>query len=126
MPRNGNLDDLSPELVCLEHVSFLGGRGTGVKVAGGVDCVSVSSFGFGQKGAQALIVHPRFLFAVIEKDDWVGYMGRMKARRRIARRELCDGIWKGDLVGKRIKKEGAWGRDVGDEVVLLDKAWRMG
>ena len=126
VPRNGNLDDLSPELVCLEHVSFLGGRGTGVKVAGGVDCVSVSSFGFGQKGAQALIVHPRFLFAVIEKDDWVGYMGRMKARRRIARRELCDGIWKGDLVGKRIKKEGAWGRDVGDEVVLLDKAWRMG
>lgn len=126
VPRNGNLDDLAPELSDLEHITFLGGRGAGLKLANGVDVVSVSAFGFGQKGAQALIVHPRFLFASLlgGRDEFEGYWAKMKVRRRLAKRELWDGIWRGDLVGKRVRSAAVWDGKVDEEDVLLDKGWR--
>ena len=75
VPGNRNLDDVASEL---EACSMLLFPNCAVNV-GRVDAASVTGFGFGQKGAQALLVHPRYLFAVLEgESEYVSYMERVR------------------------------------------------
>lgn len=51
----------------------------------GMEAVSITSFGFGQKGAQAICVHPKYLFATIRREAYEQYM-----ERRITRQKKVD------------------------------------
>jgi fatty acid synthase subunit alpha len=59
---------------------------------------TVTSFGFGQKNAQVIGVHPRYLFAAISTDEYREYQGKVNARRRRAFRHFQDGVYGGKLV----------------------------
>ena len=53
---------------------------------------SVTSFGFGQKGAQAIIVNPRYPYAAIAEDRYLAYRAKKVRRSRFAARELDCGL----------------------------------
>lgn len=65
----------------------------------GLNAFSVTSFGFGQKGAQAIGIHPKYLFAVLTEQEYSRYRLRAKARamkssqhftRTMATNSICD------------------------------------
>ncbi|RAH54471.1 fatty acid synthase subunit alpha [Aspergillus piperis CBS 112811] len=58
----------------------------------GVKAFSVTSFGFGQKGAQALGVHSRYLFATLDQATYDAYRVRVEARQRRAQQHFRFGI----------------------------------
>ncbi|PYH98063.1 3-oxoacyl-synthase [Aspergillus ellipticus CBS 707.79] len=58
----------------------------------GVKAFSVTSFGFGQKGAQALGVHARYLFATLDQATYDAYRGRVEARQQRAQQHFRFGI----------------------------------
>ena len=50
----------------------------------GVKAFSITSFGFGQKGAQAIGVHAKYLFATLEEDIYRTYQAKAEARQKRA------------------------------------------
>jgi fatty acid synthase subunit alpha len=50
----------------------------------GVKAFSVTSFGFGQKGAQAIGIHPRYLFATLDRATFDAYAAKVEARQKKA------------------------------------------
>ncbi|KAK3324293.1 fatty acid synthase alpha subunit reductase [Cercophora scortea] len=58
----------------------------------GVKAFSVTSFGFGQKGAQAIGVHPKYLFATLDKETFDAYRVKVEARQKKAYRYFHNGL----------------------------------
>ncbi|KAF7712320.1 PKS/NRPS-like protein biosynthetic cluster [Penicillium ucsense] len=50
----------------------------------GLKAFSVTSFGFGQKGAQAIGVHPRYMFAAVTEGEYHDYCVRVQERQQRA------------------------------------------
>ncbi|KAF4458050.1 fatty acid synthase alpha subunit [Fusarium austroafricanum] len=89
IPGNRNADDISPEL---EDNDFLFFPHHSVQT-NGLRAFSVTSFGFGQKGAQAIIVHPRYLYAALsDGEEFHRYKRRLQVRQRQATRFFQKGL----------------------------------
>lgn len=58
----------------------------------GVKAFSVTSFGFGQKGAQAIGVHPKYLFATLDEETFNEYRVKVEARQKKAYRFFHNGL----------------------------------
>ncbi|KAI0021549.1 fatty acid synthase subunit alpha [Xylariomycetidae sp. FL0641] len=58
----------------------------------GVKAFSVTSFGFGQKGAQAIGIHPKYLFATLEKGVYEEYCAKVTARQKKSYRYFHNGL----------------------------------
>ncbi|KAI0101641.1 fatty acid synthase subunit alpha [Nemania sp. FL0031] len=58
----------------------------------GVKAFSVTSFGFGQKGAQAIGIHPRYLFAALDQETFAEYQAKVTARQKKAYRYFHNGL----------------------------------
>ncbi|KAI0483302.1 fatty acid synthase subunit alpha [Xylariaceae sp. FL0804] len=58
----------------------------------GVKAFSVTSFGFGQKGAQAIGIHPKYLFATLDKETYSAYSAKVTARQKKAYRYFHNGL----------------------------------
>ncbi|KAJ5056902.1 hypothetical protein J3E74DRAFT_467806 [Bipolaris maydis] len=58
----------------------------------GIKAFSVTSFGFGQKGAQAIGIHPRYLYAALEHHQFAAYKQKVEARQKKAYRYFHDGL----------------------------------
>ncbi|KAI0597065.1 fatty acid synthase subunit alpha [Biscogniauxia sp. FL1348] len=58
----------------------------------GVKAFSVTSFGFGQKGAQAIGIHPKYLFATLDKEVYTEYCAKVTARQKKSYRYFHNGI----------------------------------
>lgn len=52
----------------------------------GIKAFSVTSFGFGQKGAQVIGVHPKYLYAVLDEAAYEAYRIKAEARQKKAYR----------------------------------------
>ncbi|GAB1316589.1 beta subunit of fatty acid synthetase [Madurella fahalii] len=63
----------------------------------GVKAFSVTSFGFGQKGAQAIGVHPKYLFATLDEQTFNEYRIKVEARQKKAYRYFHNGMIKNTL-----------------------------
>ncbi|KXX77518.1 Fatty acid synthase subunit alpha [Madurella mycetomatis] len=63
----------------------------------GVKAFSVTSFGFGQKGAQAIGVHPKYLFATLDEQTFDEYRTKVEARQKKAYRYFHNGMIKNTL-----------------------------
>ncbi|KAI0388455.1 putative 3-oxoacyl-synthase [Xylariaceae sp. FL0594] len=95
VPGNRNADDIDGALEPYEHLIFP----ERALAIGDIRAFSVTSFGFGQKGAQALGVHPRFLFATLEtRAAFDEYCCRRDERCRRAKQHFQDGVYDGALV----------------------------
>jgi len=58
----------------------------------GIKAFSVTSFGFGQKGAQAIGIHPKYLFATLDQGVFEKYRVKVEARQKKAYRYFHDGF----------------------------------
>ena len=58
----------------------------------GIKAFSVTSFGFGQKGAQAIGIHPKYLFATLDQAQYQTYAQKVQARQKRAYRFFHNGL----------------------------------
>ncbi|KHO00986.1 fatty acid synthase subunit alpha reductase [Metarhizium album ARSEF 1941] len=124
IPGNRNADNVDEDLQKHQYLWFPG-ETVGTSGQGHLKACSVTSFGFGQKGAQALLVHPRYLYATISRAEYEEYRHRVDVRLQRSSRSLVQGMMGEDLVSSRMKTTPPY--DARDEVsALLDPNARFG
>ena len=129
IPGNRNADNIEKELRQHQHLFFpnktIDVQDTTAHTAttdtstreGIVKACSVTSFGFGQKGAQAILVHPRYLFATISKERYQGYSGKRLDRWRKACQAFSSSLVEQSMVSSRIKDDKPYKKQ--DEMKVL-------
>lgn len=80
VPGNRNADNIDASLNQFDHVVF---PSTSIQT-NGIAAFSVTSFGFGQKGAQVIGVHPKYLYATLDESTYQGYQSRRQHREKKA------------------------------------------
>ncbi|EKV04372.1 Fatty acid synthase subunit alpha, putative [Penicillium digitatum] len=88
VPGNRNADNIDSALQQFDLIAYLN-RPVHVP---DLKAVSITSFGFGQKGAQAICVHPRHVFATLTRDEYEAYLARRMARQRITDAYFYEGM----------------------------------
>jgi fatty acid synthase subunit alpha len=84
VPGNRNADNIDPYLEQFDHIAFMN-KSIQTTV---INAASVFSFGFGQKGTQAIVVHPKYLFATLGEAEYDVYKTKTLQRRRFATAEF--------------------------------------
>lgn len=88
VPGNRNADNIDEAFEKFAHVTF---PNTSIQTDG-IKAFSVTSFGFGQKGAQSIGVHPKYLFATLDKDTYHKYQDRVLERKNKALASFQSGM----------------------------------
>lgn len=88
VPGNRNADNIDQVMKDFDKVVY-----PSVTVqTDGVKAASVTSFGFGQKGAQAVVIHSDYFFATLNKPTYEAYAKKVAARYNKAYRYLHNAI----------------------------------
>jgi len=82
VPGNRNADNVDADLEKFEFIAF---PSRSIQTDG-IKAFSVTSFGFGQKGAQAIGVHPKYLYATLDETTYTAYKAKVGARYKKAYR----------------------------------------
>jgi fatty acid synthase subunit alpha len=82
VPGNRNADNIDK---LLEQYDYIVYPSRSIQTDG-VKAFSVTSFGFGQKGAQAIGIHPRYLFATLDEPTYRAYKTKVESRQKKAYR----------------------------------------
>ncbi|KAI0467782.1 acyl transferase domain-containing protein [Xylaria cf. heliscus] len=93
IPGNHNADDIDAELEAFDRL-LLANENIAVRPED-MKAFSVTSFGIGQKGAQVLVVHPRYVYAAVDDAQYSAYRAKQVARARVAARAL-DRVFHGE------------------------------
>lgn len=93
VPGNRNADNVDSYLEQFDHIAFP----NKTLQTKGVRAFSVFSFGFGQKGAQAVVVHPKYVLATLEEDIFEGYKTKVIRRQRNAAAAFNKGMLRNKL-----------------------------
>lgn len=80
VPGNRNADNVDP---IMEDFDLIVYPSRSIQTDG-IKAFSVTSFGFGQKGAQAIGVHPKYLFATLDEATYAKYTAKVAARQKKA------------------------------------------
>jgi len=88
VPGNRNADNVDQVLEKFDHIVF---PSRSIQTDG-VNAFSVTSFGFGQKGAQAIGIHPKYLFATLDQAQYQTYKQKVEQRQKKAYRYFHDGF----------------------------------
>jgi fatty acid synthase subunit alpha len=88
VPGNRNADNVDP---VMEQYDLIVYPSRSIQTDG-VKAFSVTSFGFGQKGAQAIGIHPKYLFATLDEKTYTEYCAKVDARQKKAYRYFHDGF----------------------------------
>ncbi len=94
VPGNRNADNIDSALERWEHLVFPD-RSISIPE---VKAFSMTSFGFGQKGAQALGVHPKFLFATVDRQQYDEYCRIRQVRYIKAQQHFQNAFYGGRMV----------------------------
>ncbi|KAH8707112.1 fatty acid synthase-like protein [Phaeosphaeriaceae sp. PMI808] len=86
----------------------------------GIKAFSVTSFGFGQKGAQAVGIHPKYLYAALDHAQFATYKQKVEARQKRAYRYYHDGLINNTMF--RAKDKAPYEDDKMQEVFLNPRA----
>ncbi|KAF2008811.1 hypothetical protein BU24DRAFT_381289 [Aaosphaeria arxii CBS 175.79] len=78
IPGNRNADNIDNALEKFDHIAF---PSETIHTSEDVKAFIVSSFGFGQKGAQAIGIHPKYLFAAAGEDAYTAYREKVQQRQ---------------------------------------------
>lgn len=88
VPGNRNADNVDP---IMEDFDLIVYPSRSIQTDG-IKAFSVTSFGFGQKGAQAIGVHPKYLFATLDEATYSAYCAKVEARQKKAYRFFHNGL----------------------------------
>lgn len=118
IPGNRNADNVDKVLEDFEYVLF---PSRSIQ-SDGIKAVSITSFGFGQKGAQAIVVHPDYLFAVLDEASYNAYATKVTARNKKAYRYMHNAITRNTMF---VAKDKAPYTDDLEQAVYLDPLARV-
>lgn len=124
LPGNRNADNVDGALRSREYLYFPNQTLNVAAAVGPMKACSVTSFGFGQKGAQAILVHPRYLFATISRDTYEEYRARRDKRWGLACRAFSEGLVNGTMVSEFVKTDPPYPQEE-EMKVLLDPEARF-
>jgi fatty acid synthase subunit alpha len=113
IPGNHNADNID---AALRDRSLLFFPSKTYKSPCGVKAFSVTSFGFGQKGAQVIGVNAKYLFATLTQDEYESYRQMVRRREADADRALQRGVYGGKLV--TLKDKNVYEDDKLEEALL--------
>nr|UWK20280.1 fatty acid synthase alpha subunit [Trichoderma cf. fertile] len=88
VPGNRNADNVDP---IMENYDLIVYPSRSIQTDG-IKAFSLTSFGFGQKGAQAVGVHPKYLFATLDEKTYDAYRAKVEARQKKAYRFFHNGM----------------------------------
>jgi fatty acid synthase subunit alpha len=88
VPGNRNADNVDKVMEKFDYIVYP----SRAIQTDGVKAFSVTSFGFGQKGAQAIGIHPKYLFATLDHAQYATYKQKVEARQKKAYRYFHDGL----------------------------------
>ncbi|KAI9826710.1 MAG: 3-oxoacyl-[acyl-carrier-protein] synthase [Phylliscum demangeonii] len=88
VPGHRNADNIDSDLAQFDYVAF---PSRSIQTDG-IRAFTLTSFGFGQKGAQVIGVHARYLFAALDPAAYRAYQTKVQARQRRAYRQFHHGL----------------------------------
>ncbi|KKZ61082.1 fatty acid synthase subunit alpha [[Emmonsia] crescens] len=88
VPGNRNADNIDKVMEKFDYIVYPSRS----MQTDGIKAFSVTSFGFGQKGTQAIGIHPKYLFATLDKATFDGYKRKVEARQKKAYRYFHNGL----------------------------------
>jgi len=88
VPGNRNADNIDKVMEKFDYIVY---PSRSIQTDG-VKAFSVTSFGFGQKGAQAIGIHPKYLFATLDHAQFQTYKQKVQARQKRAYRYFHNGM----------------------------------
>jgi len=96
IPGNRNADNIDSALEKFDHIVS---PNETIQSSQDVNAILVNAFGFGQKGAQAIVVHPKYLFAAAGKEVYETYREKvrkrqMKADQHFVKAMITDSVFK--------------------------------
>ena len=118
VPGNRNADNVDKVMEDFEHVLY---PSRSIQTDG-IKAVSITSFGFGQKGAQAVVVHPDYVFACLDKNTYEDYASRVTSRNKRAYRYMHNAITRNSMFVAKDKPPYA---DELEQPVYLDPLARV-
>ena len=119
VPGNHNADNISAELQAFPHLFYPSKPIQQVRL----ECGLLTSFGFGQVGGQAAIVHPRYLYASLQPHELEEYARRRRVRELAAYSRLSASMVQNNLV--QIKDAPPYASEL-EQKVLLNPLARAG
>ncbi|PHH64630.1 hypothetical protein CDD81_4241 [Ophiocordyceps australis] len=88
VPGNRNADNVDP---VMEQYDLIVYPSRSIQTDG-IKAFSLTSFGFGQKGAQVIGIHPKYLFATMDEKAYKEYCAKVDARQKKAYRFFHNGL----------------------------------
>jgi fatty acid synthase subunit alpha len=88
VPGNRNADNVDKVMEQFDYIVYP----SRTIQTDGIKAFSVTSFGFGQKGAQAIGIHPKYLYAALDHAQYATYKTKVEARQKKAYRYFHDGL----------------------------------
>jgi fatty acid synthase subunit alpha len=88
VPGNRNADNVDPIMEKFDYIVY---PNKSIQTDG-IKAFSVTSFGFGQKGAQAIGIHPKYLYATLEATEYAAYKMKVESRQKKAYRYFHNGM----------------------------------
>jgi fatty acid synthase subunit alpha len=88
VPGNRNADNVDQVMEKFDYIVY---PSRSIQTDG-VRAFSVTSFGFGQKGAQAIGIHPKYLYATLDEQAFNEYRTKVQARQKKAYRFFHNGM----------------------------------
>ena len=118
VPGNRNADNVDKVMENFDYIVYP----SRTLQTDGIKAFSVTSFGFGQKGAQAIGIHPRYLYATLDHAQYQTYAQKVQARQKRAYRYFHNGLINNTLF---VAKSDAPYRPEDESAVLLNPNARV-
>ena len=88
VPGNRNADNIDQVMEKFDYIVYP----SKTMQTDGIKAFSVTSFGFGQKGAQAIGIHPKYLYATLDEAEFQRYKIKVESRQKKAYRYFHNGL----------------------------------
>ncbi|MCJ1383210.1 3-oxoacyl-[acyl-carrier-protein] synthase [Xylographa soralifera] len=88
VPGNRNADNVDKVMEKFDYIVY---PSRSIQTDG-IKAFSVTSFGFGQKGAQAIGIHPKYLYATLDPAQYQTYRTKVQARQKRTYRYFHNGL----------------------------------
>jgi len=118
VPGNRNADNVDKVMEQFDYIVY---PNRSIQTDG-VKAFSLTSFGFGQKGAQVIGIHPKYLFATLDKAQFEAYKVKVAARQKKAYRYFHNGLINNSLF---VAKDKAPYEDELQSKVFLNPDYRV-
>ena len=118
VPGNRNADNVDKVMENFDYIVYP----SRTLQTDGIKAFSVTSFGFGQKGAQAIGIHPKYLYATLDHTQYQTYAQKVRARQKRAYRYFHNGLINNTLF---VAKSDAPYRPEDESAVLLNPNARV-